>query len=213
MPRRAIVNPGPPSARALLRGSAAFEKREKRDAMYKTASFLVCHFWGKHTEMAEGLGVLVVHWNHAFYRYGLFDYDCLQDCLAENQETLEAFRRRDILGYQQENDDPAIELLFHKFLDALAIRNGSSKGRSSPVAVAKALHLLAPNFFPLWDEKIARAYGHRYGKRPAEKYMAFMLDTKRIAERLAEHVPLAGKTLLKLIDEYNYARHTKAWIK
>src|ERR1051325_5999064 len=45
-----------------------------------------------------------------------------------------------------------------EFLDALRICEGKKKGVGSPVGVAKALHLLAPGFFPLWDEKIAKAY-------------------------------------------------------
>jgi hypothetical protein len=44
--------------------------------------------------------------------------------------------------------------LFNDFLEALKTppRN-DKKERKSPVAVAKALHLLAPHFFPLWDNK------------------------------------------------------------
>jgi hypothetical protein len=78
--------------------------------------------------------------------------------------------------------------------------------------VAKALHLLAPGFFPLWDEKIAKAYDCYHDNDPAGKYMAFFLKTKVIVEALAPQVNAGEKTLLKLIDEYNYARYTKRWI-
>jgi hypothetical protein len=37
--------------------------------------------------------------------------------------------------------------------------------------------------------------------------------TREIAEGLAESVDVPGKTLLKLIDEYNYSLHTKKWIE
>jgi hypothetical protein len=50
----------------LQKGCRAFQQRERRDAMYKTATFLVKHFWGKATEVAEGLGVLLCVWNNAF---------------------------------------------------------------------------------------------------------------------------------------------------
>jgi hypothetical protein len=58
------------SPEELQEGCFAFRQRERRDAMYKTVTFLVKHFWGKPTEVAEGLGVLLCVWNHAFYRNG-----------------------------------------------------------------------------------------------------------------------------------------------
>jgi len=41
--------------REFLAGCEEYEKHEKRDAMYKVATFLVLHFWGDHSEMADAL--------------------------------------------------------------------------------------------------------------------------------------------------------------
>src|ERR1700674_3951407 len=87
------------SPEELKDGCLAFRQKERRDAMYKTATFLVQHFWGKPTEVAEGLGVLLCVWNHAFYRNGPFDYDLLEKCIAINQALLTDFRKRNILTY------------------------------------------------------------------------------------------------------------------
>jgi len=83
-----------PAIDDFRRGYQAFQKRERRDAMYKTATFLVNHFWGKPADMADGLGVLLLTWNQAFYRYGPFDFQRLEDCIAKNEPTLDLFRRR-----------------------------------------------------------------------------------------------------------------------
>lgn len=80
------------------------------------------------------------------------------------------------------------------------------------MAVAKALHLLAPNFFPLWDETIARAYGCYYNENPAEKYVLFCKITKTIADKVRNYILRSDKTLTKLIDEYNYSKYTQGWI-
>ncbi len=40
-------------------GYLAYQKHAKRDSMYRTATFLVGHFWGKPAEMADSLGVLL----------------------------------------------------------------------------------------------------------------------------------------------------------
>lgn len=184
-----------------------FQTHEKRDAMYRTATFLVEHFWGKPLEMSDGLGVLLLTWNQAFYRYGLFDFDALEKCIVQNQPALDSYRNRDILNYTSADDD-GIRFVYGQFLEALQITEGKSAGRQSPVAVAKALHLLAPAFFPLWDDRIARVYNCRY------QYIPFMQKMQELAQILAPHVDgrNTGKTLLKLIDEYNYAKFTKAWI-
>jgi hypothetical protein len=200
------------SPERLREGYLEFQKWERRDAMYKTATFLVKHFWGKPAEVAEGLGVLLLVWNAAFYRHGPFDFDALEKCIATNQELLNEHRSRDILTYTRK-DDARIRPLFEAFLEALKICEGKCEGRRTPVGVAKALHLLAPSFFPLWDAKIAKAYGCYYDTDPAGHYLRFFRMTKDIAEELAPSVSLSGKTLLKLIDEYNYSLHTKEWIE
>lgn len=191
----------------LRAGSKAFQDHEVRDAMYKTATFLVDHFWGNPKEMADGLGVLLLTWNQAFYRYGLLDFDALENCIAQNQRALDSFRNRNVLSYTPADDD-AIHNLYEQFLQALQIADGKLAGRQSPVAVAKALHLLAPHFFPLWDDKIAKAYNCHY------KYITFVRKMKDLAELLASDVDIqsTGKTFLKLIDEYNYAKFTKGWV-
>ncbi|MCA9874223.1 MAG: hypothetical protein KC441_11230 [Anaerolineales bacterium] len=200
------------SPQEIQEGYLAFQQRERRDAMYKTAVFLIDHFWGQPAEMADSLGVLLLTWNQAFYRYGLFDFDSLEACIVRNQHHLQQYRQRDILSYSP-GEDTAVAALFEEFLNALMICEGKKAGIGSPVAVAKALHLLAPGFFPLWDDKIARAYGCYYGSRPADKYIVFLHKMKHIAAELQPYIAaMPGKTLLKLIDEYNYAKFTKKWI-
>lgn len=198
--------------KTVIAGSNAFRAREKRDAIYKVSTFLVENFWGNPPQMADSLGVLLLIWNNALYRYGLFDYFALENTLRENMSTLTCFRNRNILTFK-EGDKRTIESLFVDFLNALKISEGKLKGRQSPVSVAKALHLLAPNFFPLWDDKIAKAYRCHYSADPGGKYVAFMAISKNMVECLRGRVPVPPpSTILKVIDEYNYAKFTKKWI-
>jgi hypothetical protein len=192
-------------------GSEAFRAHEKRDAIYKVSTFLVDHFWGDPSQMADALGVLLLVWNNAFYRYGLFDYGALENVLRANMDDLNRFRKRDIESLEGKDEEP-ITALFTAFLDGLAIAEGKSKGSRSPVSVAKALHLLAPRFFPLWDDKIAKGYRCHYSRDPSGKYIQFMTISKGMVESLRGKVETRGSTLLKVIDEYNYAKFTKKWI-
>jgi len=194
------------------RGYLAFQAREPRDGMYKTATFLVQHFWGQPRDMADGMGVLLLTWNQAFYRYGSFDFALLEEALRANMAAIEELRPRNIQSFV-EADEPTVRQLFLAFLDALRIKEGKKKDCKRPVAVAKALHLLAPDFLPIWDDKIARAHGCYYNLHPDQKYVAFTYEMQGLARQLHEHVPPgAGRTFLRLIDEYNYARYTKHWV-
>jgi len=179
--------------------------------MYRTATFLVEHFWGNPRDMADGMGVLLLTWNQAFYRYGYFDFALLEGALRANMPVIEHLRPRAIESLVQA-DEAAIERLFTAFLDALRIKEGKKKDCKSPVAVAKALRLLAPSFLPLWDDKIARAYGPYYSSQPAKRYIAFAYHMQRLGRKLQRYVPAGcGRTFLKLIDECNYAKYTKGW--
>jgi hypothetical protein len=145
--------------------------------------------------MADSLGVLLLTWNQAFYRYGSFDFSKLEACIAKNMRKLDSFRASSILDYTA-HDDPQIVALFDAFLAALAIPEGKKKGQQSPVAVAKTLHLLAPGVFPLWDRKIALAHRCNYSRQPTAQYLTFIKETLRMARALGALTPPEGKTLL-----------------
>ena len=195
----------------FCKGIEEFEKREKRDAMYKIATFIISHYWGKSFDMANGLGVLLLTWNQAFYRYGNFDFDKLERCIDINFKKLETFRKRSITSLL-ESDEKNITDLFKKFLEALQIDSGKIQGRTSPVAVSKALHILAPDFFPIWDQKIAKAYGYNYHKNPEKQYFSFCRIIKNVADKVEDYVVRSDKALVKLIDEYNFSKYTGGWI-
>lgn len=195
----------------FCRGIEEFEKHEKRDAMYKVATFIISHYWGRPFDMANGLGVLLLTWNQAFYRYGPFDFDELERCININLKKLKNFRNRHITSLL-ESDEKDINGLFKEFLEALQIDSGKMQGRTSPVAVSKALHILAPDFFPIWDQKIAKAYGYNYYKSPENKYFSFCKIIKNVADKVEDYVVHSDKTLVKLIDEYNFSKYTGGWI-
>ena len=79
-----------------------------------------------------------------------------------------------------------------------------------PAAASKALYLLQPRLFVMWDREISRSAPEGYG--------AYLLAMHALARRLADEAPsddvedhlqeLLGydtrKTLAKYLDEYNW---------
>jgi len=197
------------------KGIEEFRRHEQRDAMYKVATRLVKDYWGKHEEVTDGLGVLLLTWNQALYRYGMFDFSRLEQFLCRRDKVLNAYRNRDILEWAN-SDDQAVVDIFNELLDALISIGKDGVKRKSPVAVAKALHLLAPAFFPLWDIAIAKGYGC-YWYTPEAASGKYLLFSKKIADfcrylKQNNVQDKTGMTLLKIVDEYNYSKFTQGWI-
>jgi hypothetical protein len=80
-----------------------------------------------------------------------------------------------------------------------------------PVGAAKALHLLAPRLFPLWDNAIAKANGVRILGRGenAKRYCFFMTAMKEQIEALGGQKRI-GRNPLKALDEFYYCK-AKQW--
>lgn len=172
-----------PSQEEFLNGVSEYHKHEKRDAMYKVAKMLVNDYWGRWDEVANGLGVLLLTWNQALYRYGVFDFDKLEHFLKSRQNELNEFRNRAI-DTLNKNDEAKIKSMFEELLVALASEGKNKKPRKSPVAVAKALHMLAPDFFPIWDNAIAYAYGCYWTNsgKASQTYIDFCWKNKALTE-------------------------------
>lgn len=188
--------------------------------MYKVARELLDQHWGNAAATADALGVLLLTWNQAAYRYGLFDFAKLEEFLSLNERDLTDFRQ-DRLQNLPEINAQLVTRLFDELLQALI----TGAGTRSPVAVGKALHLIAPRMFPLWDNKIATQYGCRIYGAPgsSKKYVQFIAINKDQLTQLGQERPISDiedelsamarfpKPILKFVDEYNYARFTYGW--
>jgi len=213
----------------LLEGCKIYVKEEPRDFIYKVASFLVSQFWGKPVEISEGLGVLLLVWNSAFYRYGQFDINELEKCVRKWYPKLLEYRERYIESLTSD-DHNFIKQIYDDFKMALCRAEDKV---FTPTGVSKALHLLAPNFFPIWDNRIAD--GYECYSRDSEDYLCFMYKMKDLEkEVINSYLVVHGgakesvrericwdlypekvfkKPLLKLMDEYNYSRYTLKALK
>lgn len=202
----------------FMLGIQAYEKNEGRDSMYRVATFLLDQWWGETSKMVDALSVLLLTWNNAFHRYGMFNQDAVEEYLRTHWNAIKAFHSRDIRSLDL-NDQGTITNLFMGMLKATQTKAKNGEIKRSSVGVAKALHLLAPNFFPIWDKSIAWKYECVYVSKPAEVYFRFCKEIQRIAEQLGKQEQIKDflqknpeKTLVKRIDEFNYSKFSKHWI-
>jgi|SRR5579872_3902962 len=164
-----------PTMKEIDSARTAFQEREPSDLFYRVATELIDLSIRKATTLSvgEALAVLLQTWNKSFYRFHPFSEQHLQEIenhVKSHWDQIAAHRRRCIESFVPK-DEPGIISLFTNFEQIV--------GR---VGTAKCLHLLAPRFFPLWDNKIiTKGYGIilRQGPRNAKPYLHFMEYAKQ----------------------------------
>jgi hypothetical protein len=183
-----------------------FLEKEPRDLFYRVATHLVEEAFSNQNRLslAEALSVLLQTWNQSFYRFHPFSNRNLADIellLVEHKNEIEQYRIRNISSLK-DSEEGEIVSIFQSFEAVLG-----------PVGAAKTLHLLAPEFFPIWDRTIAVAYNHPLSEAGTngKKYFEFAKDVKDQIPSIAESLP-NGVTAIKAIDEYNYCHFSKGWI-
>lgn len=178
-----------------------FEDVEPRNLFYRLSLYLMEQAEGSSSQFsrAEALAVLLQTWNRSYYQRLRIPFDAahfaaIEHLLVEHEQSVAAFARRSIDSLTLA-DETTIRAVYDAF-EAVLGQTGASK----------ALHLLAPRFFPLWDGAIAAtAYG--LYARDARDYWQLLCATARQVEAVGGEGAL-GRNPIKAIDEYNYCRYT-----
>lgn len=209
-PRRKVDNmktTQPVTLQDLRAARRTFEANETRDLFYRAASELVSlSLEGVSTlTLAEALAVLLQTWNSAYYRFRKFDTQHFTDIdrlLCEYRHVVSDYRGKSIEDLQSDKEATVVSM-FEAFESVLG-----------PVGAAKCLHLMAPRAFPLWDRAIAEAYGIPLGPTGTNgnRYWRFVEITQKQSNRLGGETAI-GRNPLKALDEFNYCRYTKGWLK
>ena len=209
-----------------------FLEKEPRECAYETAKECINKYWRKGKipdedldKITDAILTFLFLWNSAFYRTCIFEENFIENIkinIKNNKKKLDSFKRKCIYKLNT-SDKNNIRDLYESFSEVLGCKKkvkgneNSVKMEQSPVSTAKFLHIICPNFFPLWDDKIAKRYGCGWGKSEFsfKSYWEYMVKVKDQVENLKD--PETGEikeilkeyTILKLIDEYNYMSYTK----
>lgn len=219
------TDPEIPTEQSFREGIEAFQTKEPRQHTYRATLAGVDAVWGNPSAMADQVLTLLASWNRRFQSTsGRPDRDKVVTALKDHLPILSWFKYRQISSMDVEDED-SMQELFTAVLEATEgtkVYSNESGPRTSSVGVAKSLGLLAPAFFPIWDAAIASSHGYDTSPRGAdsaakwEQYRQFCWDMKgwtiSIEDRGDDVLEEHPRTTLKLIDEYNYAKHTGNWI-
>jgi hypothetical protein len=193
-------NTSVPIPEQLAAARKRFKEMEPRYLFYPIATKMVQAALKQQTAdtLAEAIHVLLLTWNFRYYQarpINLRYRHKFHAALEANRNLIRRYRRRSIQSFSS-NDELELMRMFREFGRILG-----------PVGAAKALNLLAPRFFPLWDNGIARLYGIWLNQKSSKKkgiwwpsYAAFMRIRQSQCQYVREHDPL------KALDEWDYTQ-------
>lgn len=145
----------------------------------------------------KALHVLLLDWNGRYYKSHPNDAQYRKRFIR----VLELYKQKilsrgqtEIEGYSPADDD--VLVLFTRFAEVLG-----------PVGASKALHLLAPRFFTMWDDMIARC-NSLLTSRAWKHYCSLMQIRQKQCANIGQQLP----ERLKMIDELEYVLFTKRLI-
>jgi hypothetical protein len=138
---------------------------------------------------------------------------------ALNGETLEDidFDKKKIVGSERE------QMWNSKIIRVVFTMYSSIGGKFKWVAASKTLHMINPKLFVMWDNSIcnsyqlkldAPSYSYKFlqmmKKEANEAINTYMLDHNLSREEAVKQIEskFNGKTLAKLVDEYNWIKYT-----
>jgi hypothetical protein len=192
-----------PTADELRVAHDVYVQREQRDYAYRIARHALTD-GADNVPLArrEAVHLLLCSWNSRSRYTGSLTLGMIEDVLGSTAQTCEAFENRDIVSLTAD-ERPMVADVYQRFRAVMG-----------QTGAAKALGLLYPRFFPLWDTSIGVAYiGRKWQElgTPAEYYLAFMdhciAQCKTVVDERA-----FGPDLLKTLDEWNYCAWSRGWL-
>lgn len=188
-----------PSDQDVLEARRAYAKAEPRDIVYAVSRDLIEQAYAGQSRYSrsESVALLLMSWNAVFYRPRpqklLTLCDDLDRLVDKHARDIETYRGRLVSTYSEPDDASRVAALYADFVSVLW-----------PVGSAKALHVLAPAFFPIWDTYIAA--GFRLLITPPERSIGSYLGLMQFVQRFAAQSQITDP--VKALDEWAFVRFT-----
>ena len=181
---------------------------------------------GEHENIGVAIAPYLFTWNIQRFReyfeenpqFNLGEYFiALGQKISELKDKIAYFRGKRLIDSDINSDEPRIRELVEAMMDVLRELNKKYVGtkHDEPVATVKILHILAPNYFPLLDNKIAEAVKLKKVRQESiteSKYITWIKDLRLWLQNYADVLEKLENEfrspMLKLIDESLYIMST-----
>jgi len=180
-------------------------KKEPRYFCYELAVDLInkakrsSKSWYTNEDTIKGVLLLLFCWNFAAQETKKLNFENVKEALSECKEELRKLENYTIetISDKDEKLKDKIKNVYKKFKQIMG-----------QTGATKALSLLNPRLFVMWDTKIRRRLrkfirGIDNGKRP-ENYLKFLFEIQKIIQEYKIRKKIPSTVVAKKIDEYHY---------
>lgn len=184
-------------------------------------------------EIRNTLVKFLNRWGCRLRNYDNVTASGLQGCLVRTHPELSGLQKYSIFDFNLENVEMTerVERVFNGFWHCGS--GSAAVGNFGPTATSKLLHVINPDFFPLWDEAIRLAYWREDDRiiESGRGYCVFMDKLREVAANLRAECKKRFGTLdparliserlkidslhsiLKFIDEFNWVTYKLGYQK
>jgi len=99
-----------PSWDDLEKAHEEFKNLEPRAPVYEISTKYIREYWNDAYEISNAIGILLLIWNSAFYRFGRLNYCLIQCAINLHREKLEELRKRDISELREDMKDEVSQI-------------------------------------------------------------------------------------------------------
>lgn len=136
-----------------------------------------------------------MHWVLKRERYRGWELR-LGELVIKHSGKLKMFRNKNLVETDLRMHENEIKELYNSFRQVVG-----------PTSAVKILHIICPNFFPLWDNDIAKCVAN-FGGYSKYDYFKFMMEIQRILGKYGEVISKltkeSGEGMLRTLDKYLY---------
>jgi len=188
-------------------------KYKKLDSIYVTA---LRDFQSKklrnlnYSDVESILHPYLLRWGKMGRVLGIKGYKRIGDKLREMDIQLTKLRQETLSPVAPDRMSSEFADIYDEIMNTKWKSEKGKTKRVGPTAASKALHLVAPNLFMIWDRAIRNHY--MFEENGAE-YVRFLVNMQTWLKILKTPIDALqrryGKTCTKIIDEYNWMKCNK----
>lgn len=182
-----------------------YEKTEHiyRDVLRKFGTINLCNLSEDNIECI--LNPYFLKWGKMGRVLGFKGVRRIGDRFKEMDAQLGKFQQEDLLTLNLDIMSSEIANIYDEIMNTEWLSKKGKVKRVGPTSASKALHLVAPNLFMLWDRAIRNYYGF---KDNGEEYIRFLANMQNWMRELKPTIEILQKrykkSCTKIIDEYNW---------
>lgn len=210
----------PPSTQEIKSYQKKFREHELRKVLYEVALEK-----RQNGEIEKAIKIILLGWNWRAYAGRNISNSELDQQIGHFISKI-----RPLLSRLEKEDIDLKNIDFDQEIDGQSVAEHISDGynellkqeRINATGASKAMHMLHPTTFMMWDDAIMDAY-HKEGegnhwnagshqghhtRGDGECYLAFLGETQEFIIETTDFGEEFGKDPAKVMDEYNYAKYT-----